>query len=182
MRQLVPLLNSRVRVARSMESLAGAAASVPFPSGSRLCQALLTRADRLPVCDACLESFQKLPEALGARGGQPWTEGGDVDRDESVCRERAFASDAARSFRVYEGALARATVLRMYEGIEPLGGWFLERLLEAARRMPSESAPDLMVPVPLPRTRPKERGFNQVDLFRRPLTRKLGLPYRPVLR
>lgn len=70
----MPLSNSRVHVARSMESLAGAAASVLWPSGCRLCQALLM-ADRLPISDACLESFQKLPEAIGDRGGQPWTEG-----------------------------------------------------------------------------------------------------------
>jgi competence protein ComFC len=27
----------------------------------------------------------------------------------------------------------------------------------------------------------KERGFNQVELFARPLARRLGIPYRPVL-
>lgn len=35
------------------------------------------------------------------------------------------------------------------------------------------SAPDLIVPVPLHRTRQKERGFNRADLW-------VGLPYRPV--
>jgi predicted amidophosphoribosyltransferase len=58
---------------------------------------------------------------------------------------------------------------------------FAKRLVEAARRIPSALAPDLIVPMPLHRTRQKERGFNQVDLFGRPLARKLGLPYRPVL-
>ena len=37
------------------------------------------------------------------------------------------------------------------------------------------------VPVPLDRTRQKERGFNQVDLFGRRLASHLGLPYHPVL-
>ena len=45
----------------------------------------------------------------------------------------------------------------------------------------ASAAADLVVPVPLHRTRQKERGFNQVDLFGRPLARSLGLPYRPVL-
>jgi len=58
---------------------------------------------------------------------------------------------------------------------------FAKRLVEAARRIPSAFAPDLIVPMPLQRTRQKERGFNEVDLFGRPLARKLGLPYRPVL-
>jgi predicted amidophosphoribosyltransferase len=70
--------------------------------------------------------------------------------------------------------LARAIVLMKYEGIEPLGGWFVKRHLGAARRIPSKFAPDLMVPVPLLRTRQKEQGCNQVDLFGRPLARKLG--------
>ena len=184
MRQMMPLSNSRVTVARWLDSLAGAVASVLFPSGCRICEALLTRADRLPVCDTCLKSFRELPAEICERCGQPWAEGGDVDGDESVCREcreRGFGFDAARSFGIYDGALARAIVLMKYERIEPLGAWFAKRLIEAGRKLPPELAADLIVPVPLHRTRQKERGFNQVDLFGRPLARKLGLPYRPVL-
>ena len=40
---------------------------------------------------------------------------------------------------------------------------------------------DVIVPVPLHRQRARERGFNQVDIFVRPLARSLRLPYRPVL-
>src|SRR5258708_23957523 len=181
---MMPLSNSRVTVARCLDSLAGAVASVLFPCGCRICEAWVTRADRLPVCDACLKSFRELPGEICERCGQPWGEGGDVDGDESVCqecRERGFAFDAARSFGIDDGALARAVVLMKYERIEPLGTWFAKRLVEAARRMPAEFAADLTVPVPLHRTRQRERGFNQVDLFGRLLARKLGLPYRPVL-
>lgn len=184
MRQMMALSNSRVRVARWLETLAGAVASVLFPSGCRICEALLTRADRLPVCDSCVNSFRELPEEICERCGQPWAEGGDVDGDANVCREcreRGFAFDAARSFGVYEGGLARAIVLMKYERIEPLGAWFAKQLLKAARRIPPQYSADVVVPVPLHRTRQKERGFNQVDLFGRPLARKLGLPYRPVL-
>ena len=184
MRQMMPLSNSRVAVARWLESLAGAVASVLFPSGCRICEALLTRADRLPICDGCLESFRELPEEICVRCGQPWAEDGDVDGDESVCREcqeRGFAFDAARSFGVYDGELARAIVLMKYERIEPLGAWFAKRLFEAVRGIPPQFAADLVVPVPLHRTRQKERGFNQVDLFGKLVAGKLGLPYRPVL-
>jgi predicted amidophosphoribosyltransferase len=168
-------------VARWLESLAGAVASVLSASGCRICQALLIRADRLPICDACLKSFRELLEVIWERCGQPWAEGGDVRGDASVCRERGFAFDAVRSFGVYDGMLDRAIVLLKYERIEPLGAWFAKRLLEAARPIPPQFAADLVVPVPLDRTRQKERGFNQVDLFGRPLARGLGLPYRPVL-
>ena len=181
---MTPHSNSRVHLTRWLESLAGALSCVLFPSGCRLCETLLTRADRLPICSGCLESFRELPEQICDRCGQPWTQSGDVDGDASVCREcqqRGFAFDAARSFGIYEGPLARAIVLMKYERLEPLGGWFAKRLLEAAGRLPGEFPADVIVPVPLHRTRQRERGFNQVDLFGRPLARKLGMPYRPVL-
>jgi competence protein ComFC len=170
-------------VARWLESLAGAVLSVLFPSGCRICDALLTPADQLPICDARLKSLRELPEKICERCGQPWAEGGDVET-------RAFAGssgsgglrfDAARSFGVYDGALARAIVLMKYERIEPVEAWFWKRLFEAPRQIPSQFAADLVVPVPLDRTRQKESGFNQVDLFGRPLARKPGLSYRPVL-
>jgi predicted amidophosphoribosyltransferase len=69
-----------------------------------------------------------------------------------------------------------------YERIEPLGRWFAERLLEVIRADEKRLWGDMLVPVPLHRQRKKERGFNQlVELFARPLARRLGIPYRPVL-
>ena len=119
----MPLSNSRVAMARWHGSMAGAATSFLFPSGCRICDSLLTRPDRLPVCSPCLETFRKFPDAICDRCGQPWAVGGDVDGNESVCsecRERGFAFDAARSFGVYDGTLAWAIVLMKYEKIEPL--------------------------------------------------------------
>src|SRR5258708_11774623 len=158
---MMPLSNSRVTVARWLDSLAGAVASVLFPSGCRICEALLTRADRLAVCDACLKSFRELPVEICERCGQPWAEGGDVDGGESVCREcreRGFAFDAARSFGIYDGALARAIVLMKYERIEPLGAWFAKRLIEAGGERPAGAGAGLVVAGPLHLTRPEEAG------------------------
>ncbi|HKM66823.1 MAG TPA: double zinc ribbon domain-containing protein [Candidatus Acidoferrum sp.] len=181
----MPLANPRVYAARWLGTLAGALTSVFFPSGCRLCEALLTRGDRLPICDACLASFQKLaPTAICERCGQPWTNTNANAESGALCgecRERGFAFDAARSYGIYGGALARAIVLQKFERIEPLGLWFAKRLVEVTDGQPEKFGVDLVVPVPLHRTRQKERGFNQVDLFGRPLARRLGLPYRPVL-
>ena len=180
----MPRSNTRVGVSRWVAGVGGAIASVLFPSDCRLCGALLTRADRLPVCDNCLDSFRRIPGEICERCGQPWSLEAAEEEASAVCRqcrERGFAFDAARSFGVYQGNLAKAIVLLKYEAIEPLGVWFAKRLQEIARALPEKFAPDLVVPVPLHRTRQKERGFNQVDLFGRPLARRLGLPYRPVL-
>jgi competence protein ComFC len=180
----MPRSNARVRVSRWMETLGGALGAVVFPSDCRLCKALLTRADRLPICDACLGSFPGLPKEVCERCGQPWSVEAAEEESSAICREcreRGFAFDAARSFGTYEGMLAKAIVLLKYEEIDPLGSWFAKQLEKIARGLPEKFGPDLVVPVPLHRARQKERGYNQVDLFGRPLARRLGLPYRPVL-
>ncbi len=139
------LSNSRIAVSRWMGTFGGAIASVLFPSECRLCDALLTRATRLPICDPCLQSFQQLPVHVCERCGQPWSlEAAEEDSSASCreCRERGFAFHAARSFGLYQGSLARAIVLLKYEQLEPLGIWFARRLQEVARNLPEKFAAD----------------------------------------
>jgi ComF family protein len=71
--------------------------------------------------------------------------------------------------------------LLKHERIEPLGKWFGQRLAELVRQGGERMSADVIVPVPLHRDRNRERGYNQVDLFGRPLAKLLRLPYRPVL-
>jgi ComF family protein len=97
------------------------------------------------------------------------------------CQQHRFAFQFARSHGLYEGELVRAILLLKHEGIEPLGAWFADRLAEVVRQQGERMAADVVVPVPLHHQRARERGFNQVDVFGRPLARRLALPYRPVL-
>src|ERR1700760_1229146 len=48
-----------------------AVVSVFFPGGCRLCERLLTRASRLPICEECLGSFPALPARVCAICGSP---------------------------------------------------------------------------------------------------------------
>ena len=99
----------------------------------------------------------------------------------SDCQRHRFAFQFARSYGLFEGALARAVILLKHEQIEPLGVWFARRLAEVVDNNAERMAADVMVPVPLHRLRARERGFNQVDMLGRPLARFLRLPYRPLL-
>jgi ComF family protein len=169
---------------RWVETCGGALASVVFPADCRLCKRLLLRASRVPICSECLTAFQKVSTAHCALCGQPWLMASEANGRQQICREcrdHKYAFDAARSFGIYEGALARAIVLMKYEKIEPLGTWFAKQLDEVVRTEGNRLEADMVVPVPLHRQREKERGYNQVDLFAKSLARRLGLPYRPVL-
>lgn len=180
----MPAPLSRLAPFRWLKSLSGALASVCFPGGCRLCAELLTDARSLPFCDNCLSSFPKIPPGSRDLCGQPGTFDPEFPKDLSFCpdcQRRRFAFQLARSYGFYEGTLARAVLLLKHEQIGPLGRWFADRLAELVHQESERLAADVLVPVPLHRQRERERGFNQVDLFGRPLARRLRLPYRPVL-
>jgi len=175
---------SRLQLARWLESFGGALTSVVFPAGCLLCDALLTHARRIPLCETCLASFQRIAPPICGICGQPLQGAAEPSEGEPVCRDCVvgkFGFQLARSFGVYEGALARAIVLLKYERIEPLGLFFAMRLVELVRTDPRLSSADVVVPVPLHRQKHRDRGYNQVDLFARPLAGRLHMPYRPIL-
>jgi competence protein ComFC len=163
---------------------ADALAAIGVPADCRLCERPLEGASRVPVCGECLNSFPRITGAICSLCGQLMAPGEMLSDQPDLCRsccEERFAFDVARSFGVYRESLVRAVLLLKYAQVEPLGAWFAKRLAEVVREEGGLLRADIVVPVPLHRQRQRERGFNQVELFARPLAKLLKLPYRPVL-
>ncbi len=130
-------LTARGRLVQLLGNISGAVASVCLPASCRLCEELLSDARRLPICDRCLESFPKIPPGSCDVCGLPGTFDPEFPKERSLCadcQERRFGFELARSFGIYEGALARAILLLKHEQIEPLGAWFAQRLAEVVQR------------------------------------------------
>ena len=176
---------ARTTLSRWASFLAGGVTSIIFPSACRICEQELTTASRLPICENCLSSFARITGPHCERCGQPW----DDDNDQydllplqcQNCATHNFHFAQVRSLGPYQGALVRAILLLKYERLEPLGHWFAKRLAECAQSDLALRKATIIVPVPLHPLRKKERGFNQVDLFAKPLARLMNLPYRPIL-
>ena len=163
---------------------ADALVSVFFPSGCRICEQLLTTASRVPVCEECLASFEKVPAVVCEVCGSPLPGLGGLEGVPLLCpacQQQTFAFDKARGYAVYADAMVRAILLLKFEQIEPLGTWFAERLAELVNSAGDPVAADVVVPVPLHRQRERERGYNQAALISKPLAKKLKLPHKAVL-
>ena len=178
------ILPSRKGVRSWLGAAGDALISIVFPAGCRICDELLADARRVPLCDACVGSFQPVPRPFCEICGRPLPGLTTLERELALCpacRDRTYAFERARSFAIYEGALARAILLLKFEQIEPLGVWFAQRLAEIAVGEGKAMAADVVVPVPLHSERERERGYNQAALLSKPLARRLCLPHKSVL-
>ena len=166
-----------------LAKVSDAVVSVFFPSGCRICERLLTKASRVPLCEECLSSFERVPSVVCEVCGRPLpglTGGPEQALLCAACQEGTYAPDRARSFAFYKEAVVRAILLLKFEQIEPLGAWFGERLAEVVNVEGAKLAADVAVPVPLHRQRERERGYNQATLVSKPLAKKLRLPLKAV--
>ncbi len=167
------------RSASALLSGADALASVFFPAPCGICEKLLLRANRVPICEECLASFTPIPRRACEICGQPiesfYTEA-EAGLRCANCAPPRYAFARARSIAIYEDALVSAVLMLKYRRMEPLGKWFGRRLMELVRSQGEAYAADVVVPVPLHQDRLKDRGFNQAELLAKPLAKALKLP------
>ena len=80
------------------------------------------------------------------------------------------------AFGVYEGTLRSLIHLLKYERIEPVARTLAATLTSLVAELCNGAAGEvLVVPVPLHRTKQRERGFNQSDLLARALVRSMRM-------
>ncbi len=145
-----------------------AVAAVVFAPACAACGELLDRPTRGPICPRCWQSVAPITPPICDRCGDPLPTWRALSLPLSLCprcRRTSRFVDRARAVGVYDGALRAIVHALKYDGrrslARPLGRMMRSRgadLLTGA---------SCVVPVPLHRSRRRERGFNQaVDLAR----------------
>jgi len=178
---MAALAPSRFLPVRWLTEARDALASILIPA--RLMRRIVDPSSRIPICEACLDSFPQVPEKICVHCGIPLPDAVAVSGEAlrcAWCRVGKYGFDRARSFALYENEVVRPVLLLNSSALAAcevvcvaacgncLGEW---RTLAA----------DVVVPVPLHRDREKERGYNQAELLSKPLAKFLGLPHRGVL-
>ncbi len=161
-----------MRAARALRELAAAGAGglldLLLPPACSVCDALLEdRHTRL--CPECLAEIRRPQPPLCDCCGQP-THGSERC---AACRAEP-PPVRIRSALFFENAAAEALIAFKLSGRLELGDWLvaeMEPLLLAL-----SPPPDILVPVPLHRSRLRQRGFNQAAWLARRLSRRLHLP------
>ena len=148
--------------------------AVLFPSDCRICGEPLVSVSRLPVCQECLDSVHAIAGGVcticGERLFSSYALADAAGESRcGLCRrvEPPFARAAA--YGSYESGLRELIHLLKYNGVRPAANVLGRMLAEAVASLEPDFPADsvLLVPVPLHRSKLRQRGFNQAELIAR---------------
>ena len=153
---------------------------VLLPAFCALCEHPLLRLSSVPVCADCWNQLVPQRGSLCTRCGEDLgiaelsTSNRHLDEQSGYaklcrpCEAVAPAFEQAVAFGNYEGTMRRLIHLLKYEAMEPvanmLGARLAPQVAEICKRIGGEV---LVVPVPLHKSKRRERGFNQAQLLAR---------------
>ena len=146
--------------------------SIFFPSDCHLCGLPLLNISQLPVCPECLDSIHpiqgKVCSICGERVLSSYLEcDEDGLRRCPICRRIDHPFHRAIAYGSYDDGLRELIHLLKYNGVRPaasvLGRMLGETLIAVGPAL--EQPVVLLVPVPLYRSKRRQRGFNQAELI-----------------
>jgi ComF family protein len=157
-----------------------AALDLVFPALCPACGATLGIGRRDPLCGTCWTGIERIRHPRCVRcGAAPF----DADAELAPvtclpCHEVPPAFDYARSAAQYRGPLREAVHAFKFRGKRPLAGVLGDLLVEQCGTSVAAEVTAL-VPVPLPRDRARERGYNQAELLAARVGARLDIPVKP---
>ena len=149
-----------------------------LPGNCTVCGDSLSDLARIPVCPSCWTDLSSQVNSLCSRCGEDLgvSDYGETPEGGILCRQCRFSPppfEEAVAYGLYQGTMRSLLHLLKYEGIEPVAerlGELLASRVVAILELPEKM---LVVPVPLFRTRRKERGFNQAELLSHAVVRAM---------
>ena len=128
------------------------------------------------LCRPCFEALPEIGHPACARCGLPTAFETPVCEG---CKHADLSFESARAPLRYEGAGKELVHALKYRGYTRVVGKVAAPLMLGV--LPDASRFDAVVPVPLHRSRRRERGFNQAELLARGVARKINAPVSDTL-
>lgn len=156
---------------------------VLFPPLCHVCKAPVPEAGELHLCAACLGAMTPITSPLCPRCGVPHGTEGGIDHLCGSCLLTPPPFDGARGALLYDGPLQELIHRHKYGHKAHLRRPLALLAVRHLSPFVLAVAPEVIVSVPLHRTRLRERGFNQAVLMGAVMAREWRLPLlRDILR
>lgn len=151
---------------------------VILPPLCHLCHSHIPNAGPLHICPACRDRLPLVESPLCPACGIPFA-GAGSDHRCGACLSHPPHFDAARAHFLYEGPLRELIHSFKYSRLTHLRRPLALLILEGMSDFLAAQELNVIVPVPLHRSRLRQRGFNQAVLLGKLLSRHLSLPMLP---
>ncbi len=161
-----------------MKSFIPALLDFLFPPLCHICRSFIPDAGELHICTNCRERLPLAISPLCNICGIQFTGAGN-DHICGQCITHPPHFDCARAHLLYEGAAREMIHSFKYQHKTHLRRPLALLALEGLTDFIVEQSPDLIVPVPLHRSRLRSRGFNQALLLGNILSDRLSIPMLP---
>jgi len=141
--------------------------AVFFPSDCRLCHTPLVSVTRLPVCRECLESLAPIRIAQCVLCGERLAPAQLLigNGQCQACCEYPPNFDRAVSYGEYDAGLRDLIHLLKYDAVLPAAKPLGKLLAQSIEQLRLGDVEAVVVPVPLHRSKRRERRFNQAELI-----------------
>ena len=146
-----------------------------LPPICHVCREFIPDAGEIHICPTCLDCLPLVSSPLCPICGIPFV-GTGRDHCCGACLSHKPHFDVARAHFLYEGPARDLIHSFKYSRMTHLRKPLALLLLQGMREFVTDQSPHLIVPVPLHRSRLRERGFNQAVLLGRVLSHRLLLP------
>ena len=148
---------------------------VILPPICHICHSFIPNANALHICPTCRDLLPLVVSPLCSICGIPFI-GAGGDHRCGACLTHPPHFDTARAHFLYEGPIRDLIHSFKYNQRTHLGYPLALLSLEGVSALSADHKPHLIIPVPLHRSRLRQRGFNQAVLLGRVLSRRLSLP------
>ena len=164
--------------ASSVKQFFQALLDVILPPICHICHSYIPNANALHICPTCHDLLPLVVSPLCSICGIPFI-GAGGDHRCGACLAHPPRFDIARAHFLYEGPIRDLIHSFKYSQRTHLGYPLALLSLKGVSVLSADHKPHLIIPVPLHRSRLRQRGFNQAVLLGRELSRQLALPMVP---
>ncbi len=160
-----------------VKQILNALLDVLLPPICHICHSFIPNADTIHICTICHDRLPLIISPLCPICGIPFA-GAGLDHFCGACLTHPPHYDTARAHFLYEGSVRDLIHSFKYSRMTHLRKPLALLTLQGMREFVTDQNPHFIVPVPLHRSRLRERGFNQAVLLGSVLSHQLSLPIR----
>lgn len=126
------------------------------------------------VCPGCINTFQVIKDPKCLKCGKP------LEQEEQEycfdCTKSNFFYNRGYALWVYDKNVKKSIADFKFHYRREYSKYYIQEILHYYREKIIKIAPEVLIPVPIHKTKLKERGFNQAEVLARGISKSVGIP------